>query len=66
MNGISKVQEYLDHAAECESLANEAGTTPHTRELMLYLAARWRAFADEAAGKESPEPRPVWKLPATR
>ena len=29
---------------------------PETREIMQYLAVRWRAFADEAEGKrESPD-----------
>ena len=36
---------YLERATECERLAGEA-MTDENREILLRLAARWRAFAD--------------------
>jgi hypothetical protein len=54
--------DYLARAASCERVA-ESAVSPETREIMLYLARRWRAFADEAdAKRRSPDqqtqPRP--------
>ena len=45
-------ETFRDRAEECERLADRA-IKPETRELMLYLAMRWRALADgdEAEGK---------------
>jgi hypothetical protein len=42
-------QDYRDRANACERLA-EAATNPEIREMLLYLAKRWRdlAAADEA------------------
>jgi hypothetical protein len=48
-------QALRDHADECERLADEAAN-PATRELMLYLATRWRALADaDEAKNKSPD-----------
>jgi hypothetical protein len=50
-------QDYRARADECERLAADA-ITPSTREIMLYLAARWRSLADadEAKAQSSPPP----------
>jgi hypothetical protein len=42
----------MERAAECERLA-EAAMTAENREILLRLAARWRAFAAER--KEPPD-----------
>ena len=43
---------YRERAEECEKVAREA-TSPHVREMMLYVASRWQELADweEAKGK---------------
>jgi hypothetical protein len=38
-------EEYRDGAAVCERLADEAKDWS-TREIILYVAMRWRALAD--------------------
>jgi hypothetical protein len=48
MNPISRTPEgYRAQASACERLARDA-LSPDTRDLMLYLAGRWQALADEA------------------
>jgi hypothetical protein len=37
---------FRERAAECEQLANIT-KNPDYRDTLLYIAARWRAFADE-------------------
>ena len=44
-------EEYRDGAAACERLADEA-RDESTREIILYVAMRWRALAD-ALGSSS-------------
>src|SRR5450755_2403116 len=45
---------YRERAAECERLASQAHHAS-SREMMSYLAVRWRALADEdEAGKRKP------------
>jgi hypothetical protein len=39
-------EEFRRRAAECERLA-ELSTSRTDRETLLYVASRWRAFADE-------------------
>jgi hypothetical protein len=43
-------QECCARAKECERLA-EAATNPETREMLLYLAKRWRDLADDDEAK---------------
>jgi len=38
-------RNFLDRAAECERMADEAGNT-NDRDTMLHLASRWRSLAD--------------------
>jgi hypothetical protein len=38
---------YLERAAECERLADTA-MTEDNRKILLDLAARWRAFAEQS------------------
>jgi hypothetical protein len=38
---------YLERAAVCERLADEA-MTDENRKILLDLAARWRAFAEQS------------------
>jgi hypothetical protein len=49
-------QDYRDRAIECERQA-EVATGPETREILLYLAKRWRDLAAEDEAKEKGEPR---------
>jgi hypothetical protein len=42
--------DFRGKAAECERMAGKAIDAEH-RNTMLYLAARWRALADEEAAK---------------
>ena len=49
-------QDYRQRAAACERQA-ELATQESTREMMLYLALRWHALADEAEGKKPLQPR---------
>ena len=53
--------DYLARAASCELVA-ESTVSPETREIMLYLARRWRAFAAEAE-RGSPD-RPAQPMPS--
>ena len=46
-------QDYRVRAAACERLADSA-TSAETREIMHYLAMRWRALANEAEAKRKP------------
>jgi uncharacterized protein involved in copper resistance len=46
-------QDYRVRAAACERLAASA-TSSQSREIMHYLAMRWRALADEAEAKRKP------------
>jgi hypothetical protein len=39
-------ETYRKQAEDCERVAAEA-SFPETRETLLYVAARWRSFADE-------------------
>ena len=39
-------QDYRDRATDCERVAQEA-VSQETREIMVYLAERWRVLADE-------------------
>jgi hypothetical protein len=43
---------YLERAAECERLAEEA-MTEENRKILLNLAARWRSFAEQS--EQSPD-----------
>jgi hypothetical protein len=50
-------QTYRERASVCERLASHAHHAS-SREIMIYLAMRWRALADEdEAGKGTHEPR---------
>ena len=44
-------QDYHDRANACEQQA-EAASNPETREILLYLAKRWRDLATEDEAKE--------------
>ena len=47
-------QTYRERVAQCERLASHAHH-PSSREMMIYLAMRWRALADEdEAGERKP------------
>lgn len=46
INSPKTAEFYLERAVECERLANEA-IAKENREILLRLAARWRAFAAE-------------------
>ena len=50
-------QDYIDRATACEQAA-AAAILPATRETLLYLAARWRALADEEEAKQQQQPSP--------
>ena len=53
----STARECRDRAASCERLARSA-TPAKNREIMQYLANRWRLLAEEEEAKlHSPEPR---------
>jgi hypothetical protein len=43
-------EDYRARAATCERLAASA-TSSESREIMHFLATRWRDLADEAEGK---------------
>jgi hypothetical protein len=43
--------DYRDRANECERLADTV-TKPETREILFYLAQRWRDLAAEDVAKE--------------
>ena len=43
--------DYRDRANECERLA-KAATSQETREILLYLAKRWRGLAREDEADE--------------
>jgi hypothetical protein len=45
-------QDYCDRVAECQRLAAEASSP--VREVMLYVALRWRAFADADGAGPAP------------
>ena len=49
-------QDYRDCANECERQADSA-TNPETREILLYLAKRWRDLAAEDEAKEQGKTR---------
>ena len=46
------VDDYRQRAEECDRLA-ASSTSPHVREIMLFVASRWRALADDEAAKIS-------------
>jgi hypothetical protein len=49
---MPKTLQYLiDRAEACERLA-ETAASPDSREIMLYLASRWRALAAEDEAKQ--------------
>ena len=50
-------QYYIDRATSCERLADTA-ISPEAREIMLYLATRWRALAEKDEAKRRPPPTP--------
>jgi hypothetical protein len=52
---------YRDQAAECEALARTTQSV-RTREIMLEMAMRWNAFADEHEGKAPCAPIDGWPL----
>jgi hypothetical protein len=58
---------YRERADECDRVLVDA-VNPETREIMLYLAARWRALADEDEVEARPELRasPAPLLPFSR
>jgi hypothetical protein len=47
-------QDYRDRANACERQA-EAATNPQTREILLYLAKRWRDLASRTKPKSKTE-----------
>jgi hypothetical protein len=49
-NSTETTGYYLERAGECERLA-DAAMTEENREILLRLAARWRAFAAERRGR---------------
>jgi hypothetical protein len=46
MSTPTKPQDFRDRAVNCEHLA-ETATSPEMREVMLYVASRWRLLARE-------------------
>ena len=53
----TKTLRYLrDRQEACERLADTT-TSPENREVMLFLASRWRALADEDEAKQHPSQR---------
>lgn len=44
--------DYRAKARECEDMAAEAGV-PHSRAILLAIAANWREMAEDAAEKEA-------------
>jgi hypothetical protein len=44
-------QDYRNRANECERLT-ETAVSPETREILLYLAKRWRDLAREDEANE--------------
>jgi hypothetical protein len=46
-----KTHTHRERAAVCERLAAQAKNAS-SREIMIYLAMRWRALADEGEGKK--------------
>jgi hypothetical protein len=52
----STPQDYRDRANECEQRADSAAG-PETREILLYLAKRWRDLAAEDEAKEQGKAR---------
>jgi hypothetical protein len=58
-------QDYRTRAAACERLAATA-LSPENREIMRYLAMRWRTLADEDEAKgRAPYPQAQPPLPAS-
>jgi hypothetical protein len=47
------LSDYYAHAAECERLAEKA-ISEETREIMAYLALRWRKLAEQEERKKTP------------
>jgi hypothetical protein len=56
---------FLKRASECEQLATTAESDA-LRELMLYIAARWRSFIVEDSGGQQSEPPDGWSVPPLR
>ena len=57
-------EDYRARAVACDRVAASA-IRPETREIMRYLAMRWRAFADEAEAKRESPDRQVQPLPTS-
>lgn len=51
MSPPTSAEEYRQRAEVCDRLA-ETARSPHIRETMVYVAARWRALAQEAEARE--------------
>ena len=62
-NSRNTAAYYLERAVECERLTG-AAMTAENREILLRLAARWRAFAAERT--EPPENLQVRRCPMRR
>jgi hypothetical protein len=56
-------EDFRARAASCDRVA-ESAIIPKKREIMRYLAARWRAFADEGEAKRGLSDRPAQPLPS--
>jgi hypothetical protein len=48
-------QDYRNRTEACERLAQTA-ISEETREIMLYLASRWRSLADQAEASKKHRP----------
>src|SRR5690242_15641212 len=43
---MTSIEDFRQRAVECERVA-ETTISPYVREMMSYVASRWRAIADE-------------------
>ena len=43
---------YRERADECEKIAARDTSSPHIREVVLFIASRWRRLADWNDAKE--------------
>lgn len=57
-------EEYLQHAEECERLA-ETATLPSNRHSLLSAAEMWRRMAADAKPRDGAGPDPVLGDPRT-
>lgn len=53
---MSKVEEYRNHAEECERMA-QAANTPKATQQYLDMAQRWRDLAAHVRGDEKQKKR---------